>query len=90
MSITNLVVIYLLVGIVISTLALLVGVESKPLTTVGRLSGIILSILLAVGIWWGLGWLLWGLIAANVVFGLVGIGIGLAERAPREGRQREV
>ena len=90
MSITNLVVIYLLVGIVISTLALLVGVESKPLTTVARLSGIILSILLAVGIWWGLGWLLWGLIAANVVFGLVGIGIGLAERAPREGRQHEV
>ena len=90
MSITNLVVIYLLVGIVISTLALLVGVESKPLTTVARLSGIILSILLAVGIWWGLGWLLWGLIAANVVFGLVGIGISLAERAPREGRQREV
>ena len=90
MSITNLVVIYLLVGIVISTLALLVGVESKPLTTVARLSGIILSILLAVGIWWGLGWLLWGLIAANVVFGLVGIGIGLAESVSREGRQREV
>lgn len=55
MSITNLVVIYLLVGIVIGTLALLVGVESKPLTTVARLSGIILSILLAVGTWWGLG-----------------------------------
>ena len=90
MSITNLVVIYLLVGIVISTLALLVGVESKPLTTVARLSGIILSILLAVGIWWGLGWLLWGLIAANVVFGLVGVRLGLPERAPREGRQREV
>ena len=90
MSITNLVVIYLLVGIVISTLALLVGVESKPLTTVARLSGIILSILLAVGIWWGLGWLLWGLIAVNVVFGLVGIGIGLAESVSREGRQREV
>ena len=90
MSITNLVVIYLLVGIVISTLALLVGVESKPLTTVARLSGIILSILLAVGIWWGPGWLLWGLIAVNVVFGLVGIGIGLAESVSREGRQREV
>ena len=90
MSITNLVVIYLLVGIVISTLALLVGVESKPLTTVARLSGIVLSILLAVGTWWGLGWLLWGLIAANGVFGLVGIGIGLAEWAPREGKQREV
>ena len=90
MSITNLVVIYLLVGIVISTLALLVGVESKPLTTVARLSGIVLSILLAVGTWWGLGWLLWGLIAANVVFGLVGIGTGLAEWAPREGKQREV
>lgn len=90
MSITNLVVIYLLVGIVIGTLALLVGVESKPLTTVARLSGIVLSILLAVGIWWGLGWLLWGLIAVNVVFGLLGIGIDLAERAPREWSQREV
>ena len=44
----------------------------------------------AVGTWWGLGWLLWGLIAANVVFGLVGIGTGLAEWAPREGKQREV
>ena len=90
MSITNLVVIYLLVNSVLATLALLVGVESKPLTTVGRLAGIAISTLLAVGIWWGLSWLLWGLIAVNVVFGLVGIGIGLAELAPREGRQREV